>query len=78
MKELYTKTDLAEQLSVSIGTINNHMKSGNLKYLKIGKAVRFADNDVEEWIRTHYPVKYMSKSITQEDVDNIKSSILGE
>ncbi len=43
-----------------------------------GKAVRFADDDVEQWIRTHYPVKYMSKSITQEDVDNIKSSILGE
>ena len=78
MEELYTKTDLAEQLSVSVGTINNHMKSGELKYVKIGKAVRFVESDVEAWIRRHYPIKYMSKSITDEQIEGIKSSILGE
>ena len=78
MQELYTKIDLAEQLSVSIGTIDNHMKSGNLKYVKIGKSVRFTEEDIEDFIRRHYPIKYMSKARTQTDIDGIKSAILGE
>ena len=78
MQELYTKIDLAEQLSVSVGTIDNHMKSGNLKYVKIGKSVRFTEEDIEDFIRRHYPVKYMNKTITEKDVAGIKSAILGE
>ena len=77
MKSLYTKIDLAENLSLSIGTIDNHMKRGNLKYLKIGKAVRFTDQDIDAWLLKHYTLKYISNSIDEEKVDSIKTSILG-
>ena len=62
MDTLYRKLDLIEQLNLSVGTIDNHMKKGSLKYLKIGKAVRFRDEDVDTWIRQHYPIKHLSKN----------------
>tara|TARA_Y100000996_G_scaffold413058_1_gene400470 strand:- start:1281 stop:1517 length:237 start_codon:yes stop_codon:yes gene_type:complete len=78
MKELITKIDLADKLSLSIGTIDNHMKAGNLKYLKIGKAVRFNSEDVDKWLVEHYPKKYMTNTITSEQIEGLKSSVLGE
>ena len=78
MENLYTKIDLSEQLSLSIGTIDNHMKSGNLKYLKIGKAVRFKDSDIDEWLLKHYTLKYMGKTTTPQQIAGLKSAIIGE
>ena len=78
MKELITKVDLADRLSLSIGTIDNHMKAGNLKYLKIGKAVRFSSEDIDKWLIEHYPKKYMTTTVTEENIEGLKSSILGE
>jgi excisionase family DNA binding protein len=61
MRNLYTKSDLREQLKLSIGTIDNHMKSGNLNYTKIGKAVRFSDDDVDSWLQKHDKKRYTIK-----------------
>ena len=72
MDTLYRKLDLIEQLNLSVGTIDNHMKKGSLKYLKIGKAVRFRDEDVDKWVRQHYPVKHLSKNTTPEQLEGIK------
>ena len=77
MDTLYRKLDLMEQLNLSVGTIDNHMKKGSLKYLKIGKAVRFTDQDIDAWLLKHYTLKYISNSIDEEKVDSIKASILG-
>ena len=68
MKELITKIDLADKLSLSIGTIDNHMKAGNLKYLKIGKAVRFNSEDVDKWLVEHYPKKIKKVSPTEAEI----------
>ena len=78
MEDLYTKIDLSEQLSLSIGTIDNHMKSGNLKFLKIGKAVRFKDSDIDEWLLKHYTLKYMSRTTTSEQIEGLKRAVVGE
>lgn len=77
MDTLYRKLDLIEQLNLSVGTIDNHMKKGSLKYLKIGKAVRFRDTDIEEWIKRQYPRKYISKHTTPEQIEGIKK-VFGE
>ena len=58
MKNLYTKNDLRENLKLSIGTIDNHMKAGNLTYKKIGKAVRFTEDNVNEWLKKFNKKKY--------------------
>ena len=78
MKELFTKVDLADKLNLSIGTINNHMRDGSLKYIKIGKAVRFSSEDIDKWLVEHYPKKYMTTTITEGNIEGLKSSILGE
>jgi|TARA_R110000796_G_scaffold242911_1_gene365239 excisionase family DNA binding protein len=78
MDILYRKIDLVEQLNLSIGTIDNHMVRGSLKYLKIGKSVRFRDEDINEWISKHYPKKKIAKNVTAQDINNIKSAFGGE
>mgnify|MGYP006164408471 FL=1 len=72
MDTLYRKLDLIEQLNLSVGTIDNHMKKGSLKFLKIGKAVRFRDADIDEWVKRHYPIKHIGKNTTTEQVNGIK------
>ena len=72
MDTLYRKLDLIEQLNLSVGTIDNHMKKGSLKYLKIGKDVRFRDEDVDSWVKQHYPIKHIGKNTTPEQIDGIK------
>ena len=39
----YSKYDLAELLKLSVSTIDNKMKAGEIEYYKIGKSVRFDD-----------------------------------
>ena len=62
-----------EQLNLSVGTIDNHMKKGSLKYLKIGKAVRFRDTDIDAWVKRHYPIKHINKNTTAEQVESIRN-----
>ena len=45
MDILYRKIDLVEQLNLSIGTIDNHMVRGSLKYLKIGSYSGFRQSN---------------------------------
>ncbi|MEJ6694272.1 MAG: helix-turn-helix domain-containing protein [Chitinophagales bacterium] len=44
---LLTKKDLSEYLKCSIGSVDNFMKDGRIKYIKIGKLVRFDKNEVD-------------------------------
>ena len=45
---LMTKRELSEYLKCSVGSIDNFMKNGRIKYHKIGKMVRFDKEDVDE------------------------------
>lgn len=42
-----TKKEICEIFKVSIGTVNNWIKSGKIKAVKIGRAVRIQDEEVE-------------------------------
>ena len=44
---LMTKKELSEYLNCSVGTIDNLMKEGKIKYIKLGKMVRFDKEDVD-------------------------------
>ena len=47
MDTLKSKKDLCEIFQISLGTVNNWMKTGKIKYLKIGNSVRFLNEEVE-------------------------------
>jgi|TARA_B100000809_G_scaffold256512_2_gene296578 excisionase family DNA binding protein len=72
MENLYTKYDLSDLLKVSIGTIDNKMKEGTLNYMKIGKSVRFTEEDVSTLLKKCYGKKYVASQITEEDISGIK------
>lgn len=46
----YTREELAEQLKVSIVTIDRWTKKGLLKGTKIMRTVRFAEKDVKSFL----------------------------
>ena len=45
---LMTKKELSEYLNCSIGTIDNLMKEGKIKYIKLNKMVRFDKEDIDK------------------------------
>lgn len=47
MEPLKTKKNMCEILQISLPTLNNWMKSGKVKYVKIGRCVRFLNEEVE-------------------------------
>ena len=45
-----TKKDLIESYNLSLSKIDNDMKSKKLSYVKVGKVVRFRQQDIENYI----------------------------
>jgi excisionase family DNA binding protein len=72
MENLYTKYDLADLLKVSVGTIDNKMKEGSLNFMKIGKSVRFSEEDVSTLLKKCYGKKYVASQITEKDIAGIR------
>lgn len=50
-KALWTKSDVAERLGVTVRTINNWIAQNRIAYIKIGRNVRFRPSDVEDYIQ---------------------------
>jgi excisionase family DNA binding protein len=50
---LLTLTEAAERLAVSISTVRRVVTAGELKTVRIGKAVRVRLTDLDAYIRTH-------------------------
>tara|TARA_B110000971_G_C20039250_1_gene516533 strand:- start:2787 stop:3020 length:234 start_codon:yes stop_codon:yes gene_type:complete len=48
---LLTKIELCEYLNVSLGMIDNLMKNGKIKYIKIGKSVRFENEEIDRLLK---------------------------
>ena len=63
MNNLYSKYDLSDMLKLSVATIDNKMKDGSIDYYKIGKSVRFDDEQINEFLRTNNKKKYTAKMI---------------
>ena len=45
-----TKNDLIETYAISLSKLDKDMKSNKLSYVKIGRAVRFRQQDIENYI----------------------------
>ena len=50
MKDFLTRKEVADLLSVSTLTVSNLNKSGRLPYFKIGRAVRIAGKDLNDYL----------------------------
>lgn len=52
-----TYEELSKELSLSIRTLQKYVKSGNLPYVRFGRAVRFDPDKVAKWVnaRSHEP-----------------------
>lgn len=46
-----TKNDLIANYNISLSKIDKDIKSKKLSYVKIGRAVRFRQKDIEKYIR---------------------------
>ena len=45
-----TKNDLIENYNISLSKIDKDIKSKKLSYVKVGKVVRFRQQDIENYI----------------------------
>ena len=54
MPDVYLRSkDLEQKYQVSRATVDNWKKAG-MPFLKIGRSVRFDENEVEKWIHEHF------------------------
>ena len=50
MERLLDTVEIAEQLGMSVSTIRKWVHYGFIPHVKLGRAVRFREKDVEAWI----------------------------
>lgn len=48
--KLYKVTEVIEMLSLSRSVIYREVQAGNLKVVRIGRAVRFLDSEIERYV----------------------------
>jgi excisionase family DNA binding protein len=51
MKRLLTPEQLAEWLSVKVSTVYQWTHTGYVPFVKVGRLVRFNQDDVERWLK---------------------------
>jgi excisionase family DNA binding protein len=47
---LLKKREVCQRATISLRTLNYHLARGDLPYIKLGGAVRFRANDINDWI----------------------------
>jgi len=52
--KLINKKELCELMGISIGKVDGLIKDNKIRYLKIGKNVRFRDIDIKSYINRNY------------------------
>lgn len=52
--KLLTKRDVCGVMKISIGKLDGLIKDKEIKYLKLGKSVRFREADINTYIDKHY------------------------
>ena len=50
MERLLDTAAIAEQLGMSVSTIRKWVHYGFIPHVKLGRAVRFREKDIEKWI----------------------------
>jgi len=61
--KLLKKNDVSKSLGISCVTIDRLRRSGKLPYRKIGKMVRFLEQDIESFIINSKATEWQSYSI---------------
>ena len=54
MTDLLTAEEVATMLKVKVTTVRRWYRQGLLPGAKVGKALRFRRNDVEDWLAAHF------------------------
>jgi excisionase family DNA binding protein len=72
--ELMTIKQSAQMLKVSVGTVRNLLRRGELPALRVGKQIRFVREDLEHWIR--HRVRELPESDEDESEKHASSSRL--
>ena len=52
--KLINKKELCEIMGISIGKVDGLIKDNKIRYLKIGKNVRFRDIDIKSYLNRNY------------------------
>lgn len=52
--KLRNKKELCELMGISIGKVDGLIKDNKIRYLKIGKNVRFRDIDIKSYLNRNY------------------------
>ena len=52
--KLFKKKELCELMGISIGKVDGLIKENKIKYLKIGKNVRFREDDIDSYFKSNY------------------------
>jgi len=60
---------VAEMLKISIATVRRWVWQGYIPYIKIGKAIRFSNSDIENWVSSKCTNSTVSKK--QEGEQNV-------
>jgi excisionase family DNA binding protein len=50
VERLLDTAEIAEQLNMSVSTIRKWVHYGFIPHIKLGRAVRFREKDIETWI----------------------------
>ena len=66
MRQLFTKKEVATKLNVSVRTIDRLILSGQIKAYKLGRSVRIAQEQLDEFIEASVfdPLKLCKVSAT--------------
>jgi len=60
---------VAEMLKISVATVRRWVLQGYIPYMKIGKAIRFSNSDIENWVSSKCTNSIVSKK--QEEAQNV-------
>jgi excisionase family DNA binding protein len=52
--KLINKKELCQLMGISIGKVDGLIKDNKIRYLKIGKNVRFRDIDIKSYLNRNY------------------------
>jgi len=65
LKKLLTVKDVAKLLSVAQSTVYSWVLSGDIPYYKLGKAIRFKEEDVLQWLELHRRENMKAKQLAR-------------
>lgn len=76
--ELLTVKQAAEMLNVSVGTVRNLLRRGELPSLRVGNQIRFIRENLERWINDRVQCRYeASGGRTRPDFRPVRQSSAG-